>query len=368
MKIVFLCGSLEPGRDGVGDYIRRLGGAIAKEGHQVAIVAIKDYYAKEAVESVQTSEGSALKVLRVPRLFSAKETTDLIKNFVNEFSPDWISLQFVLYAYHEKGIPMYLPELLKTIGRHKKWHFMFHEIWVGINKGAPLKLTLLGVIQKQFIKSIIKRIKPAVIHTQSNLYKGYLKNLGFESSFLPLFSNIPKVVALDKSGRNGHIDLVMFGTIHPNAPVEQFAKEMSDYSIKHSESVRLSLVGLCGPEETRWKKAFETLGMKVSVYGPQSVEKISEVLGNSTYGVSTSAFPMIEKSGTVVAMLDHGLPVICVANQWKQNGIAFPGGPKGVFEYKEGSLESFIQTEQKEIVVSELRDVANKLISTLEKN
>ena len=37
MKIAFLCGSLEPWRDGVGDYTRRLAGDLQACGHQVLV-------------------------------------------------------------------------------------------------------------------------------------------------------------------------------------------------------------------------------------------------------------------------------------------------------------------------------------------
>ena len=40
MKLIFICGSLEPGRDGVGDYTRRLAGELIRQGHQIAIIAL----------------------------------------------------------------------------------------------------------------------------------------------------------------------------------------------------------------------------------------------------------------------------------------------------------------------------------------
>jgi hypothetical protein len=40
MRIVFLCFSLEPGRDGVGDYTRALAGELIRPGHEVCAVAM----------------------------------------------------------------------------------------------------------------------------------------------------------------------------------------------------------------------------------------------------------------------------------------------------------------------------------------
>ena len=46
MRLVFLCASLEPGRDGVGDYTRRLAAELAARGHDVACVAMNDRHAR----------------------------------------------------------------------------------------------------------------------------------------------------------------------------------------------------------------------------------------------------------------------------------------------------------------------------------
>jgi hypothetical protein len=53
MKIIFLCGSLEPGCDGVGDYTRRLAGELIKQGHHIAAVALNDQYLQEEFTGMQ---------------------------------------------------------------------------------------------------------------------------------------------------------------------------------------------------------------------------------------------------------------------------------------------------------------------------
>ena len=42
MKLLFLCSSLEPGRDGVGDYTRRLAGECLRQGHEVRLLSLND--------------------------------------------------------------------------------------------------------------------------------------------------------------------------------------------------------------------------------------------------------------------------------------------------------------------------------------
>lgn len=51
MKLLFLCTSLEPGRDGVGDYVRLLAEACIEAGHECRLLALNDeHLAKGGVE------------------------------------------------------------------------------------------------------------------------------------------------------------------------------------------------------------------------------------------------------------------------------------------------------------------------------
>ena len=44
MKILFICGTFENGKDGVGDYTKRLAKEIIDYGHSVHIIAIHDKF------------------------------------------------------------------------------------------------------------------------------------------------------------------------------------------------------------------------------------------------------------------------------------------------------------------------------------
>ena len=62
MNIVFLCSSLEPGRDGVGDYTRRLAQECAARGHVCRMVALHDPH---VTAEIQTREGD-VRLMRLP--------------------------------------------------------------------------------------------------------------------------------------------------------------------------------------------------------------------------------------------------------------------------------------------------------------
>ena len=116
MTIIFLCGSLEPGSDGVGDYIRKLSAALLKMGHMVAAIALNDRQIRLLEEGHQAEDNLQIPVLRIPSLLPHAEKFRLASGFIEKWKPDWLSLQFVPYAFHEKGIPFGWARKLKQLG------------------------------------------------------------------------------------------------------------------------------------------------------------------------------------------------------------------------------------------------------------
>src|SRR5690349_7383960 len=114
MRILFICGALEPGKDGVGDYTRRLAGAVQSLGHEPAIIALYDSWVGEPTVAVQCAENNKILVLRIASNISERYRYRRAKEWVNTFDPVWISLQFVPYAYNPKGLPFSLAKELKA--------------------------------------------------------------------------------------------------------------------------------------------------------------------------------------------------------------------------------------------------------------
>ncbi len=346
MKIIFVCGSLEPGRTGVGDYTRRLAVELNKNGHQTALMALNDPFCVGISENIQEMEGSKIRTLRLGRGELSKTRYSRATSWIDWFDPDWISLQYVPYSFNSKGLPLNLTKNLIKLGKGRRWQIMFHELWVGMEKKASVKTLFLKNIQKKMIRTMIFDLKPGVIHTQSSMYLNELEKLGFKAKYLPLFSNIPNLN--NKKRQNGHLDpykensLVLFGSIHPNAPVESFAKEIAEFVEKYSFRMSLNLLGRCGSEQEKWIKAWEAKGLEVKVFGEQSPENISNLLVNSFAGISTTPIAKLEKSGAVAAMREHGLPVICVARNWQHQDQKRLKLPEGTTVYEKGNLEQVL--------------------------
>jgi hypothetical protein len=269
------------------------------------------------------------------------------KAYIDDFDPDWLSLQFVIFGYHPKGLPFGLGRKLAILGEGMRWHIMFHEIWVGIALEESEKLIWWGKLQRYLIKTLLLSLKPGVIHTQTVLYQQLLGKLGFNAGYLPLFGNIPiydnskikygsDCLQIDSK----EINFIVFGAIHLGAPIDKFAREASVYSQKKNIPVILTFIGRCGPEQDRWYNIWRSEGLNAKIMGEQTPEKISEVLTNSTMGISATEIEVIEKSGSYAAMREHGLPVLSVAKSWQPRGVPKQPLKPGIIKYNPGNFEA----------------------------
>ncbi|WP_207534022.1 hypothetical protein [Desertivirga arenae] len=367
MNIVFLCGSLEPGRDGVGDYVRRLAVELLRQGHKASVISLNDKFIEEEFVGAQFSEGFELQVVRIPSSWAAPKRFKEAKVWIDVFDPEWLSLQFVIFSFHPKGLPIKLSSLLNKIGKGRRWHLMFHELWVGMNMESSKQMAIWGMVQKQIIKSLLSSLQPIVIQTQTQLYQAQLQKLGYQASHLPLFSNVPSAKNLIRAREEAQRELswVIFGSIHPGAPAHQLASEALVYSKKHDLNITLTIVGRCGEEQEVWAKAWETKGMTAHVLGEQPFDEISKVLSKASLGITTTPMALVEKSGTVAAMQAHQLPVLCVSMNWQPRGIKNLQVPAGIWEYESGGLEEFLNSSKQIWVNNRVSDVSNQLIERL---
>ncbi len=375
MKIIFICGCLEPGKDGVGDYTRRLACELVKQGIIVGALALNDYFVNTVQTEKQASDGSDIQVYRIPGDWNRSKKKQYAKKWVENHNPEWLSLQFVLYSYNKKGLPFGLRSMLKDIAGDRKWHIMCHELWIGISSQSPLKEFFLGSIQKIILKRLLQALNPEIINTQIKLYQSLLNQLGFETQILPLFSNIPFHREVSKLAEKLNINkvplqkravLILFGSIHPLAPVQQFASEAIAYFKKERyTNISLCLIGRTGEEKYEWINVFESKGFVINDLGEENIENISIALQKATIGLSTTPLYLIEKSGTAIAMRLHKLPIISVSKHWRpRNGIKV-NFPNDVLEYKEGNFENVFKLNPYDSRRNEIKEVAKMFINSL---
>jgi hypothetical protein len=346
--------------------VYKLSSQLISQGVESRAIALFDHFIQdEVLETVQLDKVS-LTVLRLPSEWDWAKRFRCAQKFINAYNPEWLSLQFVPFSFQNKGLPFLTAKRLKQIGKGRKWHCMFHELWVGMEDGSSVKHRIWGQLQKLIILKLLKSLNPSKVHTQSKLYQVQLEKLNWNSEYLPLFSNIKKVEApINAKTNKKEFSLVIFGTIHPNAPVEDLAQEIKDYNVESNFELIVRIMGRTGREGSHWKRVLESAGLTVDVLGEQPENLISEKLRDALIGISTTSLYHIEKSGTVAAMLDHGLPVLCVSEVNKYP-VSIPLTiPDGVAEYKRGTFKTFISQRPNIYFKNSISEIAAKFTSSL---
>ncbi len=262
MRIVFICGSLAAGKDGVGDYTRRLAAELLRQGHAVRLVALHDWHIHSLVEEDQVQNEVELRVCRIPSAFTNTKKAKSLKQYVQSFQPELVSLQFVPYSYSSRGFPVGLAKLLRQAVGATKWHIMLHEVWL-VSRHFNLKRKLTAAVQKAIVRQLVTQLQPIVVHTQSQYSQFLLAKQAIKAKLLPLFSNIPvhtkradSQTYLDHTKKE--ISILTFGSIHPNAQIEKFAGEVAEYQRKHQVKVNLDSCGQIRSRSSKMATGLET--------------------------------------------------------------------------------------------------------------
>ena len=103
-------------------------------------------------------------------------------------------------------------------------------------------------------------------------------------------------------------------------------------------------------------------GLEVEIIGELPELQLSKILSGADFGITTTVFGKVEKSGSVAAMNDHGLKIICVAADWKPRGMPQEIEIPGVVEYRKGGLDKFLEAENEPGAFSNVKEVCNRMI------
>ena len=323
MKIAFLCGSCEPGANGVGDYTFSLAQALVGRGHICFVIALNDRYVDRPHHSwIESNPECSLPCLRLPSSSPWRARAKILAAELERFKPDWISLQYVPYAFNKKGVPWPLFACLRALRPLAKWHVMAHELWV--DPDVSLKNRLMAATQAQVLRWLLTYLNPSLVHTSNSYYTHLFASIGKQASILPLFSSIPIQPQL-AAKRSSLADwtFVFFGSIHPEWDPQSILEllERAEQNGVLSSISFISIGGAGAHGKALWKKLARTTPpwMKFTQLGMLPSSEISIRLQQADFGITTSPSHLLGKSASVAAMLAHGLSVI-VPRVEKTNG------------------------------------------------
>lgn len=311
MKIVFICGSLEAGRDGVGDYTRRLSAEIIRHGHQAEAISLYEKNIQSSIAEKQYDDNTELQVLRISAKLTNKLRFDLARTWIDDFEPEWISLQFVPYSFNSKGICFGLGKRLKNLGESYKWHIMFHELWIGKGRDTNWKHWFVSQLQIIAIKGIGNSLLPNVIHTQLPVFYLKLEKFGWIVKCLPLFSNIP-VITQAKNGNNNVFVIGFFSQVEISKSITAFINNLALEAQSNNLDVQVILIG---GDEGRMKmfgehfQASGNLKLPIKYTGFLEGIELSKAICNCDMGITPIPRHALGKSGSVAAFISYGIPV-----------------------------------------------------------
>ena len=313
--ILFLCGSAEVGRDGVGDYTRRLAAGLLCRGVKVELIATHDVHGDSIVSERQPEHGTAVPVLRIPAGMSSLDRFAAIRRKVEAFRPDWISLQFVTYSFDERGLPWQFVTHLLRLAPQAKFEVMFHELWLRHRPITDLKGQLTGLLQRTIILRMLRGLRPEVVHTHIPINRAALEQRSVEVLPLPLFANIGRIAGATAEGtakESGVYRVAFFSRMESPPPVVASLRELADWCATQNKQLEIALLG---GGKARVAAAAEQIrksvpAARVLPVGFLSAEAVSAWLATCDLAISPIPRHSLGKSGTVAAFLEHGLPVI----------------------------------------------------------
>jgi len=328
MKILFICGSVEPGKDGVGDYTRLLCGELIKKGIDSQILSLCDYQVISFFIEQQVIENTVVVVNRIPIATTNSQKFIWSEDVLNKFQPDWISLQFVPYSFNPKGLPLWLPNFLnKLIGKHS-WHIMFHELWIGRNQNSSLKNKAISYMQEVIVRQLMKKIKPQVIHTHLPFYMNNLKKITLNISPLPLFSNISPLINFSQTIADKRFRWAFFSQVGTSPEIINFINIFNTELLEKGISPELIIIGNNKNRMLEYVEEFKAkcpLFAHIECTGFLSENEISIKLKYCDLGITPVPLHCIGKSGSIAAFLAHGIPVAVplVMREYRSDGIGF---------------------------------------------
>ncbi|OKS85138.1 glycosyltransferase family protein [Mucilaginibacter polytrichastri] len=331
MKIAFLCGGLEPGKDGVGDYTRRLAKEFQQNNHEVVVISLADRHINKIAVGSQVIDGVEVSTLRIPHSLEKKYQFKEAEKYLKIFDPDWISFQYVPYSFDKRALPINLGKKLKKLRPFAKWSIMFHEIWQGESIESTIKDKIIGYFQKRITLGIISKLKPVFISTTNEYYKKCFSNLGIQTDKIPVFSNIPAgssspgkiFMQLPKSVLDNKANYVIasfFGGFHAytelGQQLNQVAKTIED---KLGKKLMVTHIGKADKVKEVLDNITKTTNIETAVLGEWDEYDVADYLSTIDLGLSTYPKILYEKSGSIAALLINGCPVILFKESFEQD-------------------------------------------------
>ncbi|HVU25303.1 MAG TPA: hypothetical protein VHE13_14335 [Opitutus sp.] len=275
---------------------------------------------------------------------------------MEEFAPDWTSLQFVPYSFDPRGwFAGSVDALLSTLRVASRRHVLVHEIWVGSHVGASWKARLVGARQRHATRTLFRRLEPRRVHTSTCYHVNALAQIGQPSRVLPLFGNVPVVPGIEPAAipglPAGALVAGTWGTLYPDWDENGFFSAFAQLAGRLGRPAALVAAGNIRAGGAamlrRWAAQWRgTIG--VHELGRRTAAELAAVFARFDFGVTSMPWNLAGKSGAAAALRDHGLQVIVTTEGKPLRG---PSGAGAAEDELDGFVPFFRDTGGLETVL-----------------
>ena len=317
--------SIEPGRDGVGDYVRQIAQVLTSQGHSCQIVALADRFADQPGDATDPEYG--FQIVRLPHADWQRGDIEFAVERVARFRPDWASLQMVCYGFEHRGMLWRSARRFARLRLAPRRHLMFHELWIGAWRNSSAKERAIGWVQRHLLLRALRIWSPQIVHTSNACYREMLRRVNVSVEELAIPSSIPvrelgAARARESLERRlnrspGSAASPLLGGVFGNLPPELAAGDWWECLLGTCAGVGRELVivqlGRAGPggpgliSALRQRSAGRVQFLELGELPPAEVSAVFQGLD---FGISSAPRPLIGKSSSTAAMLGHGLPVL----------------------------------------------------------
>jgi glycosyltransferase involved in cell wall biosynthesis len=329
-RVVMVAGTYLPERCGVGHYVQRLRSALDERGVSSLVLTTK--------EAARDSKDQRVK--GVVRGWGLPDLPVLVRS-LRRAKPDVIHVQHAAGAYGFKRAVFFLPPLLRAAGCRAPLVTTVHEYgwWEWEPRGVPpgvieaLKIwgQRCGVWDREdgFLLTGSDVLLTTNIHAESSITER-LPWLSSRMQRVPLVANVDTASvgrdeardeARSRYGWPPDAEIAAyFGFLHPVKGIENLLKAHKEVLKRHPKA-RLLLIGgaeslaLGNEADWYWNK-LQTLARELGLDGTVKMtgyvteEEASRLLSGADVGVLPFNEGVTLKSGTLLALFAHGLPVV----------------------------------------------------------
>lgn len=244
---------------------------------------------------------------------------------------EWVCLHFVCYGWATRGVlrGRDIAEI-SSLCKDRRVAVYMHELWIGEARGEPFKHRIIGQLQRFRITQMLRLIRPEKIYTSNPAYQRILADAGIPASILPLPGNLPQASSIDRiaardwlaragiaASDNTSIAAV-FGMIHPEWNPIPALQDWWNHTEKSRRQPLLLAMGRHGSAGDNILATIESVtAARVVRTHEQPAPLLAGLLTLCDFGLATSPWALIGKSGTAAAFMEAGLPVLVTRNDWE---------------------------------------------------